>query len=487
MSVDQDIFVDGHVSQQVLEDLARHPGEFDDDTVEDIWQHLDECQDCVANYETARDGHVPKSRDTTEVPGGDPPPVVAGSIDDGALDPDDLTEIKVKTPEADGDNFNGLMPVGDDPSRNGLPDEYKNGDRPRTVLAGLESSIDAIHDGNKTVRSQPDEFERDDGKPEESEPDGGGGNARPTLTNVPEIEGLITGEVIQSDEEVDPLETESAADASVRIKQERADHVELPDDDETGDGARAPEAVEDGDDVRIDISDPGDGRREVIETPLVEPAAGEEPPRKETPPKPTSPKPVSSKTAPRIAQPVAVRKSEPLEDLLNSALAFLTRPKNAIIAGSAILVVAAAIIAAVVFTGGEEERLNAGWEPLDVVKTRTPLQEVLIRRMTGGRIRPAYGPDVTLDFRGVDRLVIAVDLDFIKGSSATYELIVRNPAGLNVFQEPIPQIYIDDGRFFLRLVPEQFEMGETYKLELITHRADQSTYIVAESVFDIVK
>jgi hypothetical protein len=64
---------------------------------------------------------------------------------------------------------------------------------------------------------------------------------------------------------------------------------------------------------------------------------------------------------------------------------------------------------------------------------------------------------------------------------------VRDPEGTLVFQEPIPQLYVDDGRFFLSLVPKLFEAGETYKLELVSQLAGGDTRVVAESVFDVTK
>jgi hypothetical protein len=64
---------------------------------------------------------------------------------------------------------------------------------------------------------------------------------------------------------------------------------------------------------------------------------------------------------------------------------------------------------------------------------------------------------------------------------------VRNPEGTPVFQEPIPQLYVDDGRFFLRLVPKLFEAGQTYKLELVSELAGGDTRVIAESVFDVTK
>ena len=59
MSVDQRIIVNGHIAPDLLRDFALQPGGFDDDTVEDIWQHLDECQGCIADYEALRDGGKP--------------------------------------------------------------------------------------------------------------------------------------------------------------------------------------------------------------------------------------------------------------------------------------------------------------------------------------------------------------------------------------------------------------------------------------------
>ena len=163
------------------------------------------------------------------------------------------------------------------------------------------------------------------------------------------------------------------------------------------------------------------------------------------------------------------------------------RPRNAVIGGAAILLIAGALIAALTLGGDTTPSPVAGWESLDVIETNVPLQEVLIRKMRRGRIAAATGTDVTLHFRGVDKLVIAVDLDFIKGNSSIYEVIVRDPEGTPVFQEPIPQLYVDDGRFFLRLVPKLFEAGQTYKLELVSELANGDTRVIAESVFDVTK
>jgi hypothetical protein len=472
MSVDQYIFIDGHIAPQLLREFAEEPEGFHDDIVEEVWLHLDACPACIEAYEAIRDGHEPDKRDSAEEQPAQPSPVVESVADTRAFDPDDLKSVRPEDFEQDNDDhINGLMPVGDDPARNGLPDEYRNGDRPTTVTVDLESSIDSA------------QGERSDSEPKADDDDNSGDDnqdARRKVLKAPEIDGLITGEVHAIDEEADKLVTETAVEASARIKQERAEIVDLPDigegDQQSSDAqGEAPEPSVDEPVVKDVVADIA--REEADEDPFIDPVVEGKPP----------PKTVRPKPSPRRAPAATAKKPEPLEDLLNGALAFLSRPRNAIIVGSAVLLVAAAIVFAVFFAGSEQERLNAGWEPLDVIKTRTPLQEVIIRRMHRGSIQVASGADVTLDFRGVDRLVIAVDLDFIKGKTSPHELIVRNPEGLNVFQEPIPQIYLDDGRFFLRLVPKQFDMGQMYKLELITHRADQSVYTVAESVFDVVK
>jgi len=472
MSVDQDIFIDGHIGRELLRGFAEEPEGFDDDIVEEVWQHLDECPACIEAYEAIRDGHEPKKAVPAEEQPAQPSPVAESAADNRAFDPDDLKSTKVEEakPESD-DHINGLMPVGDDPARNGLPDEYKNGDRPATVTVELETSFESVQ--SETPDSEP-KADDDSNSADDDE------DSRRKVLKAPEIDGLITGEVPEIDEEADKLMTETPTEASERIKQERADVIELPDigegDQPSSDAeGEAPEPGVDEPvlkDVVADITgEEADG------DPFIDPVIEEK-----RPPKSARPKPASRRTP-----ATAAKKPEPLEDFLNGVLTFLSRPKNAIIVGSAALLVAAAIVFAVFFSGSEQERLNAGWEPLDVIKTRTPLQEVVIRKIQRGRIPGAPGADVTLDFRGVDRLVIAVDLDFIKGKTSPHELIVRNPEGLNVFQEPIPQIYLDDGRFFLRLVPKQFDMGQMYKLELITHRADQSVYTIAESVFDVIK
>jgi hypothetical protein len=492
MSVDQEIFTDGHVDPSVLRDFAERPDDFDEDIVEKIWQHLEECDVCIEEYESIHRGGASAAHERPPAEPPAPAPVDEGVADSQAFDADDLKVTVVEQKKQDDSHMNGLMPVGDDPTRNGVPDEYRNGERRATITLDVESPIDAPGEGEHGEEAASDE-------PGESKEVS---DRRQTL-KAPEIEGLITGELHLSEERADRLETESAVEAGARMTREGTEHRVA------SHGGAEKTDISGSDDVEerpwVGVSEPEDEVIAAGEEPPAIPGAEPKPPsrpsaetkpapRPSTEPKP-APRPRNARSAPArpASRPAAgtthttAKKSEPLEDLLNKALALLTRPRNAIIFGAGVLLVVAAIVATSILTGGEKERLVAGWEPLDVVETRVPLQEVLVRTMRRGRIPRASGPDVTLDFRGVDRLVIAVDLDFINSKTTPYDLIVRDPAGVIVFQERIPQLYLDDGRFFLRLIPEQFEVDQTYKLELAVHRADDSMLVVAESVFDVLK
>jgi hypothetical protein len=515
MSVDQEILVNGHLAQQLLREYAECPDDFDDDAVEEIWQHLDMCEDCIEDFEAIREGRLKEK--PADDPGETEPPDDQ-TLEADAFDPDDLAGAKVETKQDDGEHINGLMPVGDDPTRNGVPDEYKNGDKNRGIET--ESPIDAatesaeepsdeadtetepvaddetapVADDVKSVdetdddsRDEDDEIpEASDDEPDETpeppddEPDDADDSSDENV-----IEGLITGEVLASDEPADQLETETAVEAGERIAQEQHQKTDEPAEQNTAEHDPGPEPESAAEEPSADV----EPVEEPEDDPFIAPAEPAEPPEMSKPgPRPTAPaQPATPARPAKQARPAAAAKSEPLEDLLKKVFAALAKPRNAIICGSVIVLTAAALVYALVFAGGKDVSPVAGWAPLDVIETRVPLQEVLIRKMRNGRIARARGTDVTLDFRGVDKLVIAVDLDFIKGKQLPYELIVRDPDGTGVFQEQIPQEYLDDGRFFLRLIPKQFELDQTYKLELISHRADGSNRVVAESVFDVLK
>ena len=185
MSVEQDIFVDGHIAQALLQEIATDPEGVDDDTVEEIWQHLDACTACIEAYEAIRDGHEPEMRDPAEERPAQPAPAGDGAIDSDAFDPDDMKSARAEDFEAESDDhINGLMPVGDDPARNGLPDEYRNGDRPTTVTVtvDLESSIDSVQGETFDSERKTDDYGNS-----------GDNDTRRKVLKAPEIDGLITG------------------------------------------------------------------------------------------------------------------------------------------------------------------------------------------------------------------------------------------------------------------------------------------------------
>jgi hypothetical protein len=495
MSVDQKIIVDGHVSRQLLREFGEHPGEFDDDIVEEIWKHLDNCESCIEEYESIREGRLvggsATSRDPSRSNGHAPVDLEFDAIDPDKLESSPATESE--TVETDSD---APEPADSDTPSGDPSGEFRDGHRPTNIRIETESLIDAAC-GKQSDKEDAGQADAEDVTDEEDS----------ATAESETIEGLITGEVLPCREEADRLETESASDAGERLQKEKLD---VDTSDESGDGEDAGETEEDAAEeepngtavdrveeleeevAQVAIAEPEED--EAVESPKQAPepdASAAEPdpiPAPVARPRPPRPKPSTRpKPATRPAPARAATKSEPLEDLLNKALSFFMRPRNAIIGGAAAVLIAGAIITIMSLGGNTTPSLVAGWEPLDVIETNVPLQEVLIRRIRRGRIAAATGTDVTLHFRGVDKLVIAVDLDFIKGNSSVYEVIVRDPEGTPVFQEPIPQLYVDDGRFFLRLVPKLFGAGETYKLELVSQLAGGNTRVIAESVFDVTK
>jgi hypothetical protein len=503
MSVDLQILLNGHVDPCILTDYAEHPDDFDDDVVEEIWHHLDDCESCVEDYEAIRDGRLkghkseatdPAPDDSDESDAPETPPAIEDVLESDTFDPDDLANAKLDKKDDGGGHINGLMPVGDDPTRNGRPVEHENDDdAPKPEEDENEEGVEG-EDREAEVAAEEESEEEEEDKEDEDD----------------KIEGLITGEVTKVEKPADQLETESAVEAGERLAREKAqeedeevavseepapDEISASEEPAIEETAAAEEEPDD--DPFIDPAQPADRPEPRQTRPRITlpPSADATPAKPKLdqagPAKPAPAPPAPAETEPPkpapAPHPVAATKSEPLEDFFKKVFSAIARPRSAIIFGSVVLLAAAAVIYMLVFSGDKEISPVAGWEPLNVIETRVPLQEVIIRKMRNGRIARARGTDVTLDFRGIGKLVIAVDLDFIKGNQSPYEVIVRDPAGTNVFQEQIPQLYLDDGRFFLRLIPDQFEPDQTYKLELVSHRADGSMRVIAESVFDVLK
>ncbi len=511
MSVEQDIMVNGHIDQQLLTEYAAHPDDVDEDTVEEIWRHLDDCDICTEGYDAIREGQPPKEREPEEAAVREP--AASYALEPDVVHPDDLAETKTVKREDNGKHVNSQMSAGDDPDRNGKSPKPK-GDESSKIKT--QSIIEAAF-----------------GKSEEDTADTEGEKKKSRQGTL--IEGLISCEVKPLEKPVEHIETESAVEAGERLAQESTEETNEPEeeakesestDEAEGEGAaNAEEAEEPDDDPFIDPAAPSP-RQHIDPSKFSEeaessedPAAHEEP----TPPQPAGspdePEPIETEEPvppPTSLTPIIGRKTvtpskppqaakpsktvqgtkpptakssptaEPLEEFLNKAMALLRRPRNAIIAGSIVVVAAAAIVIPGLLKETKEPSPVAGWAPLSVIETNVPLQELLIRKMRRGKIPPATGVDVTLDFRGIRKLVIAVDLDFVGKKASSHEVIVRNPEGESVYQEAIPQVYLDDGRAFLRLIPKLFEEGQTYTLEIVAHYNNGTLRVLAQSAFDVL-
>jgi hypothetical protein len=502
MSVEQDIMVNGHLDQQLLTEYAAHPEDVDDDIVEEIWRHLDDCDICTEDYDAIRDGQPPKEREPEEEEAV-PEPVGSYALEPDVVHPDDLAETNVAKREDIGKHVNGLMPVGDDPDRNGKSPTSK-GDNSSTIKT--QSIIEAAI-----------------GKSEEDTADTEG--EKRSSKKEPLIEGLISCEVKPLEKPIEQIETESAVEAGERLSQEGVEETNKPEeeakepestDEAEAEGAADTEEVEGAEEAEEPDDDPfidpaaSSPRRHIDPSKLSEKVESSEkstaheeptPPQPAGPPDepepieteesaspPTSPKTnIRPKTVTSSQTAKSSQTAEPLEEFLNKAMTLLRRPRNAIIAGSIVVVVAAAIVIPSLMKENKQPSPVAGWAPLNVIETNVPLQELLIRKMRRGKIPPANGVDVTLNFRGIRKLVIAVDLDFVGKKASSHEVIVRNQEGDSVYREAIPQVYLDDGRAFLRLIPKLFEEGQTYTLEVLAHYDNGTLRILAQSAFDVLK
>ena len=446
MSTDLQIIVEGHVELGSLRQFAETPESFDDDAVEAIWQHLDVCETCMQKFEEVREGRSHKPEPTCESTSSSPPAkTVTPVIEPGAFNPEDLTPAKIEPQKTDGIAINGWMPVGDDPTRNGVPDEYLSETKRKT--AGGEGDKKAAQDPSPArVASDAGIVDREERGSVLPRPPAGTPGAH---TERIELETL----------------TETSRAAAPTKSPAGRSNPEWP-----REAAKARPARKDSP-ARPSASDQSQPT-----------TRGPRPERSDN----KKAQPTSSSPARPIPGSVRPTESEPLEELLNRFLGMLARPRNAMIAGAIVLAVVAALVGSFVLRGGKPAPV-AGWEPLSVIDSRVPLQEVIVRHSLSGRIPAIEGNDVTLDFSGVSRLVIAVDLSWLDRQADFYQAVVRDRTSATVFDERIPDLYLDDGRFFLRLVPKEFQNGQTYQLEILARNPDGSSRKIAESVFDVKK
>lgn len=446
MSTDLQIIVDGHVELGSLRQFAETPEGFDDDAVEAIWQHLDVCEDCMKKFEKVREGrsHTPEAtgESTSSSPQAKTPPP---AIEPGAFNPEDLTPAKIEPQKTDGAAINGWIPVGDDPTRNGVPDEYLS-ETGRKTASGASDTKTEKGSSPASGASVASIVDRDERASTQPRPQNG--------TSGERAERIELETLTETSRAAAPEESPAVTSRPQRPRE----------------AAKARPARKDSP-VRPSASE---HRQPSARGPRPERSEG----KKSQPASPSPTRPIPGSVRPT--------ESEPLEELLNRFLGVLARPRNAMIAGAIVLAVVAAVVTSFVFRGGKPAPV-AGWEPLSVIETRVPLQEVTVRHSLSGRIPAAQETDVTLDFSGVSRLVIAVDLSWLDRQADYYQAVVRDQTHATVFDERIPDLYLDDGRFFLRLVPKEFQDGQTYYLEILARNREGSARKIAESVFDVKK
>ena len=100
MTVNQSqIIEDGHIVRTLLREFVEDPDRFDDDEVEAIWAHLDECSECTEDYD-----RIKEMVDEAESPSDEAEPVepAAPATEAVTLDADDFKQMdeSLKIPSA---------------------------------------------------------------------------------------------------------------------------------------------------------------------------------------------------------------------------------------------------------------------------------------------------------------------------------------------------------------------------------------------------
>jgi hypothetical protein len=131
-------------------------------------------------------------------------------------------------------------------------------------------------------------------------------------------------------------------------------------------------------------------------------------------------------------------------------------------------------------------RRVATWEPVEVVDSRDPLQELPLRIAQGeDPVPPAQTYDAVLDLSTIGTLVLGVDLDYVPTGAARYEAVIRGPEGTERFRDRIAESYFAEGRFMLRLFTRRMPAGD-YTLEIESFGTDAGEgRIVAASWFQV--
>lgn len=153
------------------------------------------------------------------------------------------------------------------------------------------------------------------------------------------------------------------------------------------------------------------------------------------------------------------------------------------IAAAALIVVLIGLIA----VGVARSRRYAAWAPIDVVESRDPLQDLPVRVAgSDGTVAPARTYDAILDLSSIESIVVGVDLDYIPGGAARYEVTVEAEDGAERFRDRIAPHYFKEGRFMLRLFSHRFQPGD-YLLEIMAYDTEGNGRVVGASWFQITK
>jgi hypothetical protein len=431
------IIENGHLVRTLLRDFVEDPDRFDDDDVEAIWAHLDECEGCMEDYDQLQESGAGAELSVKDDDSGAPAEPAANSATEAiTLGDDDFERATLPKPDT--------------------------AEEPSEESPELEKSEEP---------QEPEEPEQDDAP-----------------TAICEAVSSIGGGETQAEAESETGETapdEPEPEIFLRTTDEIGNHVTRgtsggPADDDTTDQPDEPldEAREDPfwEDAREEAGKAGKAGDEPLDQPAE--AVGGVP----------EGSPERLPSTPEVEDQIPRLKSSASPSAPGSNIpGYVKTPQFAI----ACLVVFLAAVAAFLFLRpGTPEHPNpvAGWATSDVIGTRTPLQEIPLRRIRKGTIAALNGvTDVDLDFRGIKELVIAVDLDFLSGTASSYHLVVKDKEEVAVFHEQIPEAYVSDGRIFLRLIPKQFTVDNLYTLELVAHENDGNEILVGECVFRALK
>ncbi len=151
------------------------------------------------------------------------------------------------------------------------------------------------------------------------------------------------------------------------------------------------------------------------------------------------------------------------------------------------LSVLGAIVATLIVIQVVSMRKVAEWAPIDVVDSRDPLQDLPIRLAAAdGTVRPAQTYDAVIDLKGIDHLVVGVDLDYLPRQDTEREVLIRAADDRVKFRDHVPDSYFTEGRFMLRLYSRHFPAGD-YTLEIEAPEAGGEAHVVAASWFQVSK